>query len=75
VYRSKKSYVVASSPAPGQVKREFVSISKYGQREALRRAIELRRRRERAIYGRAISSPSASAKRSGARGSGRANSA
>ena len=55
VYRSKQSYVVAWSPAPGKVRREFVSIAKYGQREALRRAIELRRKHERAVYGESIS--------------------
>ena len=55
VYQSKRSYVVAWSPSPGTIFREFVSISRYGQKEALRRAIELRRRRERAVYGRAVS--------------------
>lgn len=55
VYQSKQSYVVAWSPSPGVVRREFVSIAKYGREEALRRAVELRRRRERSIYGRAIS--------------------
>jgi hypothetical protein len=55
VYRSKQSYVVAWSPSPGEVRREFVSINKYGVRDALRRAIELRRRRERQVYGRAFS--------------------
>ena len=54
VYRSKRSFVVAWSPAPGEVRREFVSIARYGRREALRRAIELRRRRERSIYGATI---------------------
>ncbi len=55
VYQSKQSYVVAWSPSPGTVRREFVSIARYGREEALRRAVELRRRRERAIYGRPIS--------------------
>jgi len=55
VYRSKNSYVVAWSPAKGKMRREFVSIRRYGAREALRRAVELRRRHERAVYGRAVS--------------------
>jgi hypothetical protein len=56
VYQSKQSFVVAWSPATGKIRREFVSIRKYGRREALRRAIELRRRRERSVYGKAVSS-------------------
>lgn len=54
VYQSKKSFVVAWSPAPGELRREFVSIRKFGRQEALRRAIELRRKREREQYGRAV---------------------
>ncbi len=52
VYRSRDSYVVAWTPEPGELRREFVNIHKYGKAEALRRAIELRRRRERSTYGR-----------------------
>ena len=52
VYQSKTSYVVAWSPAPGELRREFISIKRYGRKEALRRAIQLRRRREREVYGR-----------------------
>lgn len=58
VYQSKQSYVVAWSPSPGVVRREFVSITMYGREEALRRAVELRQRRERTIYGRVISETS-----------------
>jgi hypothetical protein len=54
VYRSRDSYVVAWTPEPGELRREFVNIHKYGKAEALRRAIELRRRRERSTYGRAL---------------------
>ncbi|HEY8180837.1 MAG TPA: AP2 domain-containing protein [Thermoanaerobaculia bacterium] len=54
VYQSKTSFVVAWSPAPGEIRREFISISRYGKKEALRRAIKLRRSRERAVYGRAV---------------------
>lgn len=57
VYLSKRSYVVAWSPSPGEVCREFVSIRRYGKAEALRRAVDLRRRRERTVYGRAVSTP------------------
>ncbi len=51
VYRSRDSYVVAWCPEPGVLRREFVNINEYGAREALRRAIELRKRRERSTYG------------------------
>jgi hypothetical protein len=57
VYESKTSYVVAWSPAPGKIRREFISWTRYGKKDALRRAIELRRRREREMYGRAVSTP------------------
>lgn len=56
VYKSKESYVVAWSPEPGELRREFVSIREFGEEEALRRAVELRRKRERLVYGRVISS-------------------
>ncbi len=55
VYRSRTSYVVAWSPEPGQLVREFVSVSKLGEAEALRQAVELRRKRERLVYGKAVS--------------------
>jgi hypothetical protein len=54
VYRSRDSYVVAWTPEPGVLRREFVNIHTYGKAEALRRAIELRRKRERSTYGRAL---------------------
>lgn len=54
VYQSKRSFVVAWSPSPGEVKREFVSIAKYGRAEAYRRAVELRRRREKTMHGRVL---------------------
>jgi hypothetical protein len=63
VYQSKQSFVVAWSPHPGLLRREFVSITRYGREEAFRRAVELRRRHERAIYGRAVSSVSSGSKR------------
>jgi len=55
VYQSKRSFVVAWSPAPGEVRREFISITRYGREGALRRAVELRRSRELAVYGRSVS--------------------
>jgi hypothetical protein len=54
VYRSRDSYVVAWTPEPGVLRREFVNIHTYGKAEALRRAVELRRKRERSTYGRAL---------------------
>ena len=51
VYRSRDSYVVAWCPVPGELRREFININEFGAREALRRAIELRKRRERSTYG------------------------
>jgi len=51
VYQSKQSVVVAWSPAAGELHREFVSIKKYGRKEALRLAIEKRLRAERRLYG------------------------
>src|SRR5512141_402614 len=55
VYRSRNSYVVAWTPEPGVLRREFVSITQYGEDEALRRAVELRRKRERVMFGGAVS--------------------
>ena len=54
VYQQKKSFVVAWTPAPGRLERKFISITKYGREGALRRAIELRRKHERELYGRAV---------------------
>ena len=58
VYRQRDSFVVAWTPSPGQLRRKFISILKYGREEALRRAIELRRKRERELYGRAVATVS-----------------
>ncbi|MEA2166460.1 MAG: hypothetical protein QOK37_4587 [Thermoanaerobaculia bacterium] len=55
VYRTTNSYVVAWSPRPGETRREFISIARYGADEAFRMAVELRLRRERAMYGRSFS--------------------
>ena len=55
VYQLKQSFVVAWSPAPGERRRAFVSIRRYGREEAYRRAVELRRKHEKAAYGRALS--------------------
>ena len=63
VYQEKRSYVVAWTPEPGKLRREFISIAKHGREEALRRAIALRRKREREVYGRAVSDASASRRR------------
>ena len=44
-------YEVTWSPEPNKVKRTSFSIAKYGEREAFRRAYELRKRQERRMYG------------------------
>lgn len=59
VYQQKRSYVVAWTPTPGVLRREFISIDRYGREGALQRAIALRRKRERELYGRAVSDASA----------------
>lgn len=62
VYRAKNSFVVAWSPEPGNLVREFVSIKKYGEEKALERAVALRRQREREVYGKSFAhKPSAAA--------------
>jgi hypothetical protein len=60
VYKSRNSYVVAWMPEEGELRREFVNITKHGEQEAFRRAVELRRKRERAVYGKAVSTMPAS---------------
>ena len=67
VYQSKQSYVVAWSPAPGLTRREFVSIRQYGREGAFRRAVQLRRRHERDVYGKAVSSASSGPPRTASR--------
>jgi hypothetical protein len=57
VYRSRNSYVVAWTPTPGVLRREFVNVNEYGEKEALRRAIELRMKREKSIYGKSVTTP------------------
>jgi hypothetical protein len=59
VYQQKNNIVVAWTPKEGQLERQFISIKKYGRQEALRRAVELRRKKEREMYGRAVSKLSA----------------
>lgn len=54
VFRMRNLYVVAWSPEPGRLEREFVSIRRYGKQEALKRAIALRKKRERSVYGKAL---------------------
>jgi hypothetical protein len=45
------AYEVTWSPAPGQVHRTTVSIKKYGEDEAFRRACRIRQQKEREFYG------------------------
>ena len=51
VYRIRNHFVVAWSPKPGKLARQFVSITKYGEDGAFRRAVKLRREKEQEIYG------------------------
>ena len=44
-------YEVTWSPGPGKMKRTSVSIEKYGEEEAFKRACEIRRQKEIEIYG------------------------
>ena len=63
VFRMRNHYVVAWSPEPGTLRREFISITRFGQKEALQKAIDLRRKRERSVYGAPISDPKPRRKR------------
>ena len=47
-------YEVWWFPKPGQIRKTSVSIYKYGQKEALRRALALRRAGEKEMYGVAL---------------------
>ena len=48
-------YEVTWCPRPNVVSRTSVSVAKYGEEEAFRRACRIRQSKERAIYGAAIS--------------------
>lgn len=50
-------YEVTWTPEAGKVSRTTVSVTKYGEEEALRRAREIRRQKEVEIYGEAIYKP------------------
>ena len=65
VYQQRQSFVVATSPKPGRIRREFVSINELGLREAFRQAIALRRRREEEIYGQAVTPADTPLRRAG----------
>ena len=43
-------YEVTWSPAPNVLRRTSVAINKYGEEEAFRRAVELRRQKEQEMY-------------------------
>lgn len=55
--RTSEVYEVHWSPEPGVLKRTSVSIRKYGEEEAFRRACRLRRQKEREIFGSRIQTP------------------
>jgi hypothetical protein len=44
-------FEITWSPAPGVMRRTSVSIDRYGEEEAFRRAVEIRKEKEREIYG------------------------
>lgn len=46
-------YEVTWSPEPNVLRRTSVAINKYGEEEAFRRAVELRRKKEQEVYYRA----------------------
>lgn len=48
-------YEVTWAPEPGKVWRTKVSVTKYGEEEAFRRAVEIRRQKEREYYGGTLS--------------------
>lgn len=48
------SFEITWSPEPGKLSRTKISIAKYGEKEALQRAIRLRQRKERQIFGAAL---------------------
>lgn len=44
-------YEATWNPLPGKVQRTSVSIAKYGEKEAFRRAVEIRKEKERELFG------------------------
>ena len=48
-------FEVTWTPEPNVIQRTSVSINKYGEKEALRRALKIRREKEREIYGKVLS--------------------
>ena len=51
-----EAFQVTWSPAPNVVSRTSVSIAKYGEEEAFKRAVRLREKKERALYGKTVMS-------------------
>lgn len=49
-----EAFQVTWSPAPNVVSRTSVSITKYGEAEAFQRAVRLREKKERALYGKTV---------------------
>ena len=47
-------YEVTWSPQPNVLKRTSISIDKYGEEEAFQRALKIRERKEREMYGSAV---------------------
>ena len=55
--RLSRIYEVHWAPEPGRLGRTSVSIEKYGAKEALRRALEIRQEKEREVFGAVLSAP------------------
>ncbi len=51
---SHEAFQVTWSPEPNVVSRTSVSIAKYGEADAFRRACRIREKKERALYGKAV---------------------
>jgi hypothetical protein len=49
------AWQVTWSPAPGVLQRTSVSVAKYGEEEAFKRAVRIRRQKEKAVFGGVIS--------------------
>lgn len=63
--RKAKIYVVDWTEKDGRKRRTSFSVARYGQQQAWRKAVALRRQKERELYGRPLPSRKPKAKRKG----------
>lgn len=56
IRNGKEIYEVSWNPTPNVVKRNYVSIERYGEEKAFLKACKIRKRKEKEIYGKAIES-------------------